>query len=464
MAGQSKLIDSLRITCQEFQHPGTNHCLSATAGLLLSATFYCLRVYSASYAISWLLQHRVVSRKYLRRGLLRMIQSSAFLVTNAYTFSLYHCLLRTLLGRYHFATVAFIPCFLASLTAILVERPACRPVLTLCVANAATEALWKMAQSRGRVRSIPQGQTLIFGLSITTLLYLYRLGGDTTRDSMFFVLRTFFGKEAGPVVRGNQPAPARPRPIVPFSTISDWVRVLIHTKHSSCLHPQSCLGYSLTGLSQAFVGGVQLQMARKMMMNVKRLAAGRMPWREQILNRSTWQLGLLMGSFTFMYKAISCLLRHSFNRDDARFAIPAGLISSVAFTFYPNNAVALYVMWRTLRILCVKGQEEGILPPIPKFMLLFLYSFFTAVLLHAAILEPQSLRPSYYKFLQAISGDRLGRLNLSAFDVFGLRTQQQALDTIWGMNVVKEKVPPLPVNIQSTPWLEFFPYISAYIF
>lgn len=94
---------------------------------------------------------------------------------------------------------------------------------------------------------------------------------------------------------------------------------------------------------------------------------------------------------------------------------------------YPDNTVALYVMWKALQvtsncvlrlkvfrdyntilsfqILCAKGQERGILPHVPHFML-FLYSFFTAVLFHAGILEPKSLRPSYYKFLQAISGDR----------------------------------------------------------
>jgi len=49
--------------------------------------------------------------------------------------------------------------------------------------------------------------------------------------------------------------------------------------------------------------------------------------------------------------------------------------------------------------------------------MLFLYSFFTAVLFHAGILEPKSLRPSYYKFLQAISGDRLVKFASAAWAV-----------------------------------------------
>ncbi|KAI8046035.1 transmembrane protein 135 isoform X2 [Drosophila gunungcola] len=449
MAGQSKLINPLSITCKEFQHPWTDHCISATAGILLSTTPYCLRVYTIVYALSLLMRHRIPSREDLRKTLLGIIQSTAFLVTNAYTFILYNCALRHLMGSYHFSTVAFVPCFFASFSAILVERPARRPLLTLYVANVATETLWKMAESRGWVRSIPNGQTLIFGLSMSALLYLYRTGA--AKDSIFNILRIFVGKEeAGPLakpdtaVSGEQPAPTRRRPTVSFSSVSDFVRVyssLIRAKHDSCRHQQSCIGYSLIGGIKPFVGGVALQVALKLVMNVKRITDEKMAWKKQIFNRGTLQLGIFMGSFSFLYKAVSCLLRHSFNRDDARFAIPASLIASAAFTQYPDNTVALYVMWKALQILCTMGQERGILPRVPHFML-FLYSFFTAVLFHAGILEPKNLRPSYFKFLQAISGDRLTKFNLSAFDVFGLSSQQQAWDTMKKLNIVEKSALP----------------------
>ncbi|KAH8418473.1 hypothetical protein KR009_004712 [Drosophila setifemur] len=449
MTGQSKLSGPLNITCQEFQHPWTDHCVNATAGILLSATPYCLRVYTVVYALSLLMRHRVPTMEDLRRTLLGIIQSTAFLVTNAYTFILYNCLLRHTLGRYHFSTVAFLPCFLASFTAILVERPARRPLLTLYVANVATETLWKMAESRGWVRSLPHGQTMIFGISIAALLYLYRLG--TSKDSIFNILRIFVGKEeagpvadTGPTIPGEQPAPSRRRPTVSFSSVADWVRVysnLIHAKNTSCKHQHSCIGYSLLGGMKPFVGGVALQVALKMVMNVKRIAERKMQWRKQVFNRSTLQLGMFMGSFSLLYKSVSCILRHSFNQDDARFAIPAGLIASVSFTYYPDNTVALYVMWKALQIICTMGQQRGILPHVPNFML-FLYSFFTAVLFHAGILEPKSLRPSYYKFLQAISGERLSKFNLSAFDVFGLSTQQQAMETIKSLNIVEKSALP----------------------
>ncbi|KAH8414004.1 hypothetical protein KR222_001543 [Zaprionus bogoriensis] len=447
MGVQSKLLDPLCVTCQEFQHPWTDKCVNATAGILLSATPYCLRVYTIVYAFSLLMRHRVPTLEDLKRTLLGIVQSTAFLVTNAYTFILYNCLLRNLLGRYYFGTVAFVPSFLSSLTAIMVERPARRPLLTLYVANVATEALWKMAESRHWVRSIPHGQTLIFASSMSTLLYLYRLGASS--DSIFNILRIFVGKEeAGPItlpllMPGEQPEPSRHRPNVSFSSVSDWVRVysnLIRAKHESCHHQASCFSYSVLGGLRPFFGGVALQVALKLVMNIKTIAKGNSQWRKQIFSRNTLQLGIFMGSFSFLFKSVSCLLRHCFNRDEALFALPAGLVASLAFTQYPDNTVALYVMWKAIQILCSLGQERGVLPRIPHFML-YLYAFFTAVLFHAGIMEAQSLRPNYYKFLQAISGERqvLNKFNLHAFDVFGLNTQQQTTDMLKSLKIIDKK-------------------------
>ncbi|XP_064548163.1 transmembrane protein 135 [Drosophila montana] len=449
MGVQSKLLDPLCVTCQEFQHPWTDKCVNATAGILLSATPYCLRVYTIVYAFSLLMRQRIPTLEDLKRTLLGIMQSTAFLVTNAYTFILYNCLLRNLLGRYYFGTVAFLPSFLSSLTAIMVERPARRPLLTLYVANVATEALWKMAESRNWVRSVAHGQTIIFACSMSVLLYLYRISAND--DSIFNILRIFVGKEeAGPVViseplaSGEQPAPSRRRPSVRFATTADWVRVytnLIHAKHESCRHKQSCPSYAILGGLRPFAGGVALQVALKLVMNMKTIFQGRMPWRKQIFNRGTLQLGIFMGSFSFLYKSMSCLLRHCFNRDHALFSVPSGLVASLAFTQYPDNTVALYVMWKAIQILATMGQERGILPRIPNFML-YTYAFFTAVLFHAGIIEAQSLRPNYYKFLQAISGERLNKFNLSAFDVFGLNTQQQTNEMLKSLKIIDKKTLP----------------------
>jgi len=54
-----------------------------------------------------------------------------------------------------------------------------------------------------------------------------------------------------------------------------------------------------------------------------------------------------------------------------------------------------------------------------------MFSFFTAVLFHSAILEARSLRPSYYKFLLGISGNRISRFDVKPFEAYGLKSQDQ---------------------------------------
>ena len=47
---------------------------------------------------------------------------------------------------------------------------------------------------------------------------------------------------------------------------------------------------------------------------------------------------------------MSCLLRRVFNRDSKLHAIPSGLLAGLAFGFFPDNTVALYVMWKSLQV------------------------------------------------------------------------------------------------------------------
>lgn len=48
---------------------------------------------------------------------------------------------------------------------------------------------------------------------------------------------------------------------------------------------------------------------------------------------------------------MSCLLRRNLYKDSNIYAIPAGLIASMAFMAYPSNVIALYFMWKTLQVL-----------------------------------------------------------------------------------------------------------------
>lgn len=104
---------------------------------------------------------------------------------------------RRLLGNFNLLTVSAIPAFLASVFAILIERPSRRILLCLYVSNVATETVWNMLLSRNMVRSVKHGEVAIFSASMALLLAYYKGGFHKTNsgrsDSMFGVLRFVVG-------------------------------------------------------------------------------------------------------------------------------------------------------------------------------------------------------------------------------------------------------------------------------
>lgn len=71
----------------------------------------------------------------------------------------------------------------------------------------------------------------------------------------------------------------------------------------------------------------------------------------------------------------------------------------------------------------VKGSNNGLFPDLPQANIFF-YCFSTAILSHAAILEPHNLRPSYWKFLQSLSGEIIGTVDRYYLDTFGLKSSE----------------------------------------
>lgn len=70
---------------------------------------------------------------------------------------------------------------------------------------------------------------------------------------------------------------------------------------------------------------------------------------------------------------MTCLLRRTFDKDSKYHAIPSGLVAGAAFAMFPNNTVALYVMWKSLQ---VKKKYN-----IPLATLVFIYLIIILVVL-----------------------------------------------------------------------------------
>ncbi|KAH8414005.1 hypothetical protein KR222_001542 [Zaprionus bogoriensis] len=464
MAAQSKLIDAaISCSCREYVHPWTSSCASAAAGLLLTAIPFSIRTYSVVYLASTYLTRnrfalairmRLPSLQDIKRTIIGILKSTAFLTTNAYGFSVCVCLLRYLLGRFYYSTVAFVPTFLASFIALCIERPVRRTPLALYVANVGTEALWSMLESRGWVRSLPNGQVLVLACSVTALLYMYRVGvhQGKLKDITFKALQVLIGKEEqGPLKPpAEQTTQSSSQAALNLASISGYVQLydrLHKAKHSSCLHREGCSQYALIGGLKPFLGGVGVQVGLKLLLNIPKIVKLKMNLRKQVFNKKSLQLGLALGSFSLLYRAISCSLRHGYGHDSAAFAIPAGLLASVGLLQFPNVTISMYVMWKTLQLLYNWGISEGVVPEVPHFNMV-LYASFTALLFHSGILEAKSIRSSYYKFLVDMSGNRVNRFDVRSFESFGLGSYQQTQDMIRKLKLdMSSPLPKIPMVV-----------------
>lgn len=385
---------------------------------------------------------RIPSIEELKRTIRGLLQSTAFLTMSAFSYSVFLCVTRRVAGSYNFYTSSYIPAYIAAFVSILVERPSRRGLLSLYVSNVATETGWNILKSRGLVRSLPYGEILIFGVSTATLLYFYRLNRQKDyKDSMFDVFRFALGDsevmksndevaESRRDIRASEQRP--PRRVSSYNLIQAAVKAYLNViskvkkmaKHELCRHQHSCIYNTLSGGIRMFSIGLGIQVIMKVLFQARKMIRRPELFKRTFLSKEIMKLGLFLGGFTSLYKMSSCLLRHITNDDKASYAIPSGLIASVAFGYYADTTIALYIMWKTLQMTYNWGIEKGYVPKIPGFTVL-LYCASTALLFHAATLEPMTLRPSYWKFLYSISGGRISVMDRSGFDVYGLDTSGQ---------------------------------------
>ncbi|EDV91316.1 transmembrane protein 135 [Drosophila grimshawi] len=450
MTVQSKLIDNaINCSCREYVHPWTSSCIASAGGMLLAAIPVTMRTYAVVYLLALVMKMRIPRLLDLQHTITGILKSTAFLTTNAYMFSLMVCLVRRFLGRFYASTVAFIPTFIGSFVALSIERPERRTPLALYVANVASEALWHMLEARGLVRSIPNGHVFILGCSLTALLYMYRMGVHKTKvkDATFKALSILIGKqEEGAIKTPQVTTKQNSRQPFDFRSISAYIQLydrVQKAKHPSCPHREGCGSYALLGGLKPFVGGIGLQVGLKLLLSIPNIIKMKMNWRKQIFNKGSLNLGLALGTFSLIYKAVSCSLRNVCGYDSATFAIPAGLLGSIGLLQFPNITISLYVMWKAMHMLYVWGIKEDVVPEIPHFNMI-LYSACTAVLFHCAILEAKTIRSSYYRFLFDMSGKRVSLFHVENFEGFGMKSKEQVNEVVKKLKI--DLSSPLPIT------------------
>lgn len=123
------------------------------------------------------------------------------------------------------------------------------------------------------------------------------------------------------------------------------------------------------------------------------------------------------------------MLRNITGKDHAYNVFPAVLLASTTLRHNPDVSIVMYFFWKCLQITFQIGEVKGYWKSIPRFYE-FLYCFWTAMLFHAALVEPDNLRLSYWRFLMGLSGGRVASMDRQPIDKFGLDTSRQLSDIL----------------------------------
>uniref|UniRef100_A0A336K5Y3 CSON010108 protein n=1 Tax=Culicoides sonorensis TaxID=179676 RepID=A0A336K5Y3_CULSO len=441
---------SMTITgdCVDYIHPWIKSCPKASIGMCVCAFKDSLRIYSTVYFISLLMRKRIPTASDLKHTLYGLLRSTWFLTTAAYGFPVFGCALRKLIGNFNFLTVAFVPAFLASILAISFERPSRRPLLALYVANVGSESLWKILEARNLVRSSNNRLIALFGVCASLLTFYYKKGYHLKfrKEPLFDVLKFIIGdigieRQLGTVQpqpshteSGNRKKLPGPKFIVQYGVIAYLVKYYVQlmeklkklpVRNKCCPHNHSCVYYCIDGSIKLFGTGVGIQLALKLVFQMKRVLKNP----KSLFTRDTMKIGMFLGGFSAIFRTVSCLLRSITGKDCPYQIFPAVLLASTTLKYNLDTSIVLYLMWKCLQLSFQLGQSKGYWKGIPRFYEL-LYCFFTAILFHSALMEPNTIRTSYWRFLMNLSGGRVAAMDRKPLDGFGLETSKQLMGVL----------------------------------
>ncbi|XP_027886734.1 transmembrane protein 135 [Xiphophorus couchianus] len=437
MAALSKIPHS----CYEVGHTWHPSCVQSAADITKGALEVSFKIYAPLYLIAAILR-RKKKDYYLKRLLPEILWSTSFLTTNGSLFIVFFCILRKLLGAFYPWSSGFGAALPASYIAILLERKSRRGLLTIYMANLASETLFRMAVTRGIVKPIRHGEVLLFCITASIFMFLFR-SNDGLKGFAFSALKFIIGKEEIPThfnmadSVGTQP-PERPDAIETEQsqvsaekadhkrkTLIAYTRKLLESickhgpRHRCCKHYQdNCISYCVKGFVRMFSIGYLIQCCLKVPSAFRQMFSkpSRLP--SVFYNKENFQLGAFLGSFVSIYKGTSCLLRWLRNIDDELHALIAGFLAGVSMFFYKSTSITMYLFSKLVETMYFKGIEAGRFPYFPHADTI-IYAISTAICFHAAVMEVQNLRPSYWKFLLRLTKGRFALMNRELLDVFG---------------------------------------------
>ncbi|KAI1305307.1 putative transmembrane protein [Halotydeus destructor] len=140
---------SVCYNCYEIGHVWTPDCSDAALDIFFAAFTESLKMYTPLYVLSQAFFARKFNAATFMETFKSILRSSCFLSSNALTIIMFFCMTRAMTGRFYYRMHAYIPTFIGSLMAIVIEKPSRRMPLAIYVANIASECLFRLQVEKG---------------------------------------------------------------------------------------------------------------------------------------------------------------------------------------------------------------------------------------------------------------------------------------------------------------------------
>ncbi|XP_076079716.1 transmembrane protein 135-like isoform X4 [Mytilus galloprovincialis] len=381
------LTSKITCTCYELGHTWTPSCKKASLDVMLEVFKQAVKVYGSLYAIAGIIQRK--NKDYFLKSFpAQLARSTIFLTTNGTLFITFFCLWR-------------------------------RGLLALYMANIATETLYRMVVARGWFKPVPHGEVILFSIASAGYLYLFRK--NSLPKSILSTFSKLIGKDELPSTalseetEKQEPVPVRhngfQQQIKQNKSIQTVVRWLKdQSKHRLCQHKNSCIYYTLKGLLRNFCIGYGIQGVVKVLGSLTKIVRTPSALLQAIKHKDNFNLGAFLGCFVAIFRAVNCLLRWLRDKDDSLHGMVAGFLAGWSMLWYKSQTIALYAAFKLAEILYFKGISKGLVPYI-KCADIIIYSLSTALVFHAAVVEPHNLRPAYWRFLLNVTGNKFAMMN-----------------------------------------------------
>nr|XP_014970864.1 transmembrane protein 135 isoform X2 [Macaca mulatta] len=417
MAALSKSIPH---NCYEIGHTWHPSCRVSFLQITGGALEESLKIYAPLYLIAAILRKRKLDY-YLHKLLPEILQSASFLTANGALYMAFFCILRKILGKFYSWTPGFGAALPASYVAILIERKSRRGLLTIYMANL----------------------VLLFCITAAMYMFFFRCK-DGLKGFTFSALRFIVGKEEIPthsfspeaayakVEQKREQHKEKPRRMNMIDLVRKFVDSICKhgPRHRCCKHYEdNCISYCIKGFIRMFSVGYLIQCCLRIPSAFRHLFTQPSRLLSLFYNKENFQLGAFLGSFVSIYKGTSCFLRWIRNLDDELHAIIAGFLAGISMMFYKSTTISMYLASKLVETMYFKGIEAGKVPYFPHADTI-IYSISTAICFQAAVMEVQTLRPSYWKFLLRLTKGKFAVMNRKVLDVFGTGASKHFQDFI----------------------------------